>query len=121
MCLQPMTLDPADLLLTKMQVRETIERDVKDALALLVDTAPDVDRVADVLCSDWGWWRTATEVLERVVDGATRLDRADAERVRAWADRLLREVERRPKNVPWRLGARVGDRVRWYEEPEENY
>ena len=117
----PVTLDPADLLLTKLQVRETNERDVKDALALIVDAAPDVDRVADVLCEDWGWWRTATEVLERVVAGATTLGGVDAERVREWAERLRREVDRRPKSLQWRLRARVGDRVRWYEQPEDDY
>lgn len=115
------TLDPADLLLTKLQVRETNERDVKDALALIVDAAPAVDRVADVLCSDWGWWRTVSEVLERVVAGATTLDPAGEARVRAWAERLDAELDRRPKGVQWRLRARIGDRVRWYEEPEEDY
>ena len=31
------------------------------------------------------------------------------------------ELDRRPKGVQWRLRARIGDRVRWYEEPEEDY
>ena len=115
------TLDPADLLLTKLQVRETNDRDVKDALALILDTDPDVGRVADVLCDDWGWWRTVTEVLNRVVAAASTLEVADAERVRAWAERLRSEVDGRPKSVQWRLRARIGDRIRWYEEPDENY
>jgi len=115
------TLDPADLLLTKLQVRETNERDVKDALALILDSGPDVGRVADVLCDDWGWWRTATEVLERVVDGASQLDDDRASRVLTWAERLRSEVARRPKPLQWRVRAKVGDRVRWYAEPEEDY
>lgn len=117
----PVTLDPADLLLTKLQVRETNERDVKDALALILDAEPDIGRVADVLCADWGWWRTATEVLERVVGGASTLEPPQAADVRAWATQLLGEVDRRPKSMPWRMRALVGERVRWYEEPEADY
>ena len=117
----PVTLDPADLLLTKLQVRETNERDAKDALALLVDADPDVGRVADVLCGDWGWWRTATEVLERVVGASHVLDDDVRARVREWTSRLERELERRPRGARWRARARVGDRIRWYDEPEEDY
>ena len=117
----PITLEPADLLLTKLQVRETNERDVKDSLALVVDSQPDVGRIADVLCADWGWWRTATDVLERVGAGAAELDAASAARARTWIERLRHELDTRPKSVAWRLRARVGDRVRWYEEPEDDY
>lgn len=117
----PVTLDPADLLLTKLQVRETNERDVQDALALIVDTEPGVDRIADVLCDDWGWWRTATEVLERVVAGAAWLHEDEAARARAWAMRLRDAIEQRPKSLQWRTRARVGDRVRWYQEPDDDY
>lgn len=114
-------LDAADLLLTKLQVRETNDRDVKDALALLVDAAPDVDRVASLLSEDWGWWRTATEVLERVAAAVDMLDPADAAVARAWIVRLRRELESRPKSVRWRARSLVGERMRWYEEPDENY
>ena len=30
------------------------------------------------------------------------------------------KIHRAPKSTRWRLRSRVGDRVRWYEEPEEN-
>ena len=32
---------------------------------------------------------------------------------------LLELAESAPKGVKWKLRANVGDRVRWYEEPEE--
>ena len=117
----PVTLDPADLLLTKLQVRETNERDVKDALALLVDADPDVGRVADVLCDDWGWWRTTSEVLERVVAASDALDDSGRSRVSEWTARLDRELDARPRSARWRARALVGDRIRWYDEPEDDY
>lgn len=114
-------LDPADLLLTKLQVRETNDRDVKDALALLLDTSPGIDRIVTVLCEDWGWWRTATEVLRRIAAAASMLDPADVGRARDRIDAIERELAVRPKSLRWRTRALLGDRVRWYEEPVEEY
>jgi hypothetical protein len=33
--------------------------------------------------------------------------------------RLRDRIEAEPKSLRWRLRARVGDRVRWYELPED--
>ena len=66
LALDELTLPTADLLLMKLQVFETNERDLLDAIALLIDGDVDLGRVTEVLASDWGWWRTATEVLEKV-------------------------------------------------------
>jgi hypothetical protein len=114
------TLDPADLLLLKLQVIETNERDLKDSSALLLDCPIDFDRVASVLRDDWGWWRTVTDVLRRVEGYATSvvgLDRRSdlLERIRSLED----TIEVASKSRRWRLRARIGDRVRWYELPEE--
>ena len=32
---------------------------------------------------------------------------------------LLAAIEAAPKSIGWRTRARVGERVRWYETPEE--
>jgi hypothetical protein len=118
--LVPLTLDPADLLLTKLQVVETNERDLQDATALLADARIDSERVAAVLAADWGWWRTATEVLGRVTDYSTRLaDRVVCERAVGAAAELRETIDRHPKSRRWKLRARVGERVRWYDLPEE--
>jgi hypothetical protein len=116
----PLTLDTADLLLSKLQVVETNERDLKDAVALLADGDVDEDRIATVLASDWGWWRTSTEVLGRVEDFVAGLpDDALRERASAAIGSLEAAIERQPKSLRWKARARVGDRVRWYELPDE--
>ena len=69
----------------KLQVYETNERDLQDAAALLLAGRVDLDRVAEVLAADWGWWRTATEVLDRVGTYAAGI--ADP----AVADEVVRE------------------------------
>jgi hypothetical protein len=123
--LVPRTLTPADLLLTKLQVVEINERDLQDATALLVDqpVGPegiDPVRVVEVLSSDWGWWRTCTRNLDRVAGFARDLDGFEGrEAVGRSVQELRRHIDEAPKSVRWKLRSILGDRVRWYELPEE--
>jgi hypothetical protein len=121
LALDERTLDPADLLLSKLQVVETNERDFLDVAALLADHCIDRDRIVELLCRDWGWWRTATRALDRSAAYIASLP-GFAER-----DKVLRElaelqdtIEAAPKSRGWKMRARIGERVRWYELPEED-
>jgi hypothetical protein len=123
----PPTLAPVDLLLSKLQVVQTNEKDFKDAIALLADhslteddTGIKLSRLTALCSSDWGWWRTVTGVAERTDKYARSLsglngDAQVPEKIRA----ILRELETAPKSRRWKLRARVGERVRWYETPED--
>jgi hypothetical protein len=116
------TLAPVDLLLTKLQVVQTNERDLKDSAALILDCEIDADRLAKLLGSDWGWWRTATEVLGKVdAYVAAQVDFARRDEARAKIARLRQSIDAQPKSMGWRARARIGDRIRWYELPEEDY
>lgn len=127
--LEPGTLPLAEILVTKLQIIQLNEKDVKDVLGLLAGhdvTETDGDavnaaRVADLCAGDWGLWRTITGNLEalRGHAGAYGLDRATRETIERRLDALLARIEDEPKSRAWRLRARVGDRVRWYELPEE--
>jgi hypothetical protein len=118
--LEAMTLPAADLLLMKLQVIQTTERDLQDAVALLVGGAIDVDRITTVLAADWGWWRTATEVLAKVESYASGIADLDVRQGAAKEiDRLRGQIDQAPKGLRWRARAKVGDRARWYELPEE--
>lgn len=120
-----MTLSPADLLLTKLQVVEVNEKDLKDACALLADhpISPDgIDpaRIVEVLGADWGWWRTCTRTLESVVAYARALDGfGGRDRVLRSARELGERIDEAPKSLRWRMRAIVGERMRWHELPEE--
>ena len=122
------TLTAADLLLSKLQVRETNRKDLLDIYALLLDhdfTEDDAGistrRIAEVCQNDWGWWRTVSEVTERAGRSATEIvgggPRSD--RIRAGLETVSKLLEEAPKTRRWRMRSRVGDRVRWYESPEE--
>jgi Uncharacterised nucleotidyltransferase len=124
------TLTPADLLLSKLQVVNTNQKDYKDATAVLADhdiTADDtginINRLNELCAADWGWWRTVTMVAERTHKFVRELAQGPhGESLRHVADRtrhLIAELERAPKSRRWKMRARVGDRMRWHEDPED--
>jgi hypothetical protein len=124
--LERRTLPLADLLLAKLQVVELNERDLKDATAILADHELDADgvdpeRVTEVLSADWGWWRTATATLERVAGYVGDLrDFTGAAAVAGRVGALAERIEAAPKSRRWRMRAKIGERKRWYELPEES-
>ena len=121
------TISLADLLLMKLQVIETNEKDYLDILAILVDQAFTGDEsginlsyIASLTAADWGLWRTVTMVAERADHFARELHGFDQRtRVHDQIRRLLHELESSQKSRAWRLRARVGERKRWYQLPEE--
>jgi hypothetical protein len=129
----PHTLDPTDLLLSKLQIVEINEKDLQDAVYLLsafpVQTGDQPGTIGlewftGVLSEDWGWWRTVSANLDRITSLApadrTGLVPADAafDPVEQ-AGTLRRHADQAPKGLKWRLRSKIGDRVRWYELPEE--
>jgi hypothetical protein len=119
--LDNLTVTATDLLLSKLQVYETNERDLKDAAALLLDGQIDSDYIASVLAHDWGWWRTVTQVLGRLETYAVTLEFDARPRLQQQIAALVDRIAAEPKSRRWKLRARVGDRVRWYELPEEDH
>jgi hypothetical protein len=127
--LEPVTIPLAELLVTKLQIYEINQKDVGDALALLLEhgiAESDGDtinaaRIASLCAADWGLWRTFTGNLRTCGEMMDRFELADGdkERLRGGLRALEDRIEREPKSRRWRLRARVGDRKRWYELPEE--
>lgn len=125
--IRPLTLSPADLTVLKLQVVETNDKDYLDICALFADhdlsddeSGIDIHYIADLTASDWGLWRTLEMVAERSEQFARELPGFDAAEV--VLDRLQRlrgALDTVPKSRGWKLRARVGDRKRWYEIPEE--
>jgi hypothetical protein len=123
----PLTLSPADLTVLKLQVVETNEKDYLDICAIFADHDLSEDDsgvnfiyVADLTSSDWGLWRTLGMVAERSERFALELPGFEKGELVAERLRRLREaMDTVPKTRGWKLRARVGDRKRWYELPEE--
>ncbi len=119
-------LTPADLLLTKMQIVELNMKDLTDVMALLLDhplgegdgEVIDAAYIAALLARDWGLYRTVQLNVDRL-RGAVSQFAVPSDAVGARLDALWQAVDAHPKSVAWRLRARIGDRVRWYELPEQ--
>jgi hypothetical protein len=134
----PHTLSAMDILLSKLQIVELNEKDARDIVHLLAgvpvasqgkDEAGsggpvlDTGRFASLLAGDWGWWRTVTGSLEKlsalVGEKPELLPPGAPHDPLTQAAHLLELARSVPKGVKWKLRANVGDRVRWYELPEE--
>lgn len=120
------TVPLAELLLTKLQIVELNERDERDIYTLCFhhSVGPDGiegDVIAGLCAEDWGLWRTCTRTIERCRTdvGNYELDASARELIDRRLGQLSEEVETAPKSRKWKRRARVGERVRWYQEPEE--
>jgi hypothetical protein len=123
------TLPAAELLMTKLQVVSLNPKDRSDLYALLDgcevaehdDGAINMNRVAQLTAADWGLHHTFELNFTRLRDGLAESSLAPEQQVRI--ERrigvLASAIERTPKSRSWRMRARVGERKRWYEEPEE--
>jgi hypothetical protein len=123
------TVPLAELLLTKLQIVELNEKDVRDTVLLFHghdvadhdDDAVNGARIAELCASDWGLWRTITANLTRCREHLNdySLPDPDSERVGRRLDAVLERIEQEPKSRGWKLRAKIGERKRWYELPEE--
>jgi len=117
---------PSDLLLSKLQIFEMNRKDLVDLTALLLDhpieggsdEAIDAAYVARLTADDWGFYRTLQVNIEKLKATLEDLD-VDRDLVRSRLEEIWKAVEAEPKPLRWRLRAQVGDRVKWYELPEE--
>jgi hypothetical protein len=133
--IEPRTLPLAELVLSKLQVAHINRKDILDGLALLSEyplaptdaAAINVGRIVGLTSSDWGWWRTLTGNLDRcrhflaeeIQPGELDFGRPPRFDPAAQVDALRAAIDAAPKSARWRLRARVGERVQWYQEPEE--
>lgn len=127
----PPTLDLADLLLTKLQVWEINAKDLADITCLLADRplsesgpsegeAIDLARILALTGADWGICHTLERNLREVATFAReRRPTGVAFDPVVQAEALLAAIAAGRKSVGWRVRARIGERVRWYEVPEE--
>ena len=118
------TLSLADLMLTKLQIVEVNEKDMLDVMALFMDF--DVENsdkginsayISDLLANDWGFNKTLDTNLKKMK--AFAIENSFPNIVVERIDRLLTAMEKHPKTFSWKARAMVGERVRWYELPEE--
>jgi hypothetical protein len=123
------TVPIEELLLSKLQVIELNEKDVKDSFAVICDhdIADKDDRetidpgfITRLCGEDWGWYKTLTMNIDKIVGLAEDyLEEGQSELCVERLTRLRRLIEEAPKSTKWKMRARIGEKKRWYNLPEE--
>lgn len=129
LAIEPRTVPLAELLLTKLQIVELNEKDIRDTLALLHDHPvknEDGDtinggRIAALCASDWGLWRTFTGNLEELRGRIQNYDLSEEgkKNVEERINALRERIDEESKTFGWKARSKIGERKRWYELPEE--
>jgi hypothetical protein len=124
------TLPAAELLLTKLQIAEVNRKDLSDVAMLLWDHEPgsadgpdglNLDRITHLAAADWGLYTTLTDNLTAATALLPELvpHAGDRDRITTRVSTITSALARAPKTTAWKLRAKLGRRVRWYQTPEE--
>lgn len=121
------TITPTQLLLSKLQIVELNEKDVRDLVTMLLDwplgtddSAINETTLSRIFGSDWGLATTSEDTLEKVRVHAVQYLSADEEAiVHSRIDALEQLMRTAPKTMKFRVRERIGRKVPWYEVPEE--
>ncbi len=123
-------LNPTDLFLTKIQIIEMNKKDIYDLGLLLIDidTGNDDSKVLDLLylarlcAKDWGWYKTITKnvaELKHYYVNSPDFSPAHKERVIQSLDLIAAEIRKHPKSMAWKTRNMIGEKVQWYNLPED--
>jgi len=128
---EPLTIPLAELFLSKAQIVQLNRKDVMDLLSLLLyhEVGPadegtiNSDLITELCAKDWGLYTTVSLNVEKL---RTLLDKdevslapGEVETIKRRLANLQKAMDDAPKSMAWKMRARVGTRVRWYEEVEE--
>ena len=126
------TIPLAELLLEKMQIVQINEKDIKDAIILILghEIADDDNEhingkyVASLLASDWGLYYTTLTNLDKVKSLSMKYDQlSETEKgiISSRIDSLIKQIDEQPKGSKWKLRARIGTKRKWYTDVEERF
>lgn len=124
------TIPITELVLEKLQIVRINEKDIKDLIVLFLaheigesgsDTV-DAKYIAKLLSKDWGFYYTVSSNLKKLEPMTKKYEVLNEDfrrEVLSKARRLEEYIEREPKNTKWKIRAKVGPSVSWYNEVEE--
>src|SRR5208282_4140008 len=117
------TIPLADLLATKLQVVHITEREYRDIIALVHDHETiNGLRLAQLCSEDWGIYKTFSINIGFVMMALKefQLDSEYESVARKHLEELTSRIENVPKTTGWKIRARIGEKKRWYELPEDD-
>ena len=123
----PYCVSLTDLLLQKLQIVNINDKDLKDAMLLLL-AAPigenennriNVNYLTKLLSDDWGFYYTSIMNLNKVqaaIYGVPVLSDQDRLLIKENAETLIKSIEMAPKTGKWKGSAKTGTSKIWYKE-----
>jgi hypothetical protein len=82
----------------------------------------NANQVAKTLANEWGFYYSVTSNFTKVKEFANKCDALPSEdrmAVTQRIDKLNKIIEETPKSLAWRLRAKAGPAVKWYNVVEE--
>lgn len=125
--IHPTCVSLTDLLLQKMQIVQINDKDLKDAMLLLL-AGPlaessregiELEYLARRMSDDWGFYYTTTTNLERTKSAAQKVAVLSDEMrsvICQKADAIIAAINAEPKSWKWKLRAKTGSKKIWYKE-----
>jgi hypothetical protein len=123
----PYCVSLADLMLQKLQIVQINDKDLKDAMLLLLaapisdsdDGKINVKYLGKIFSEDWGFYYTATTNLRKIKEamgGVPALSDPQRAVIAEKVDALLKYIEDVPKSGKWKGRAKTGTSRPWYQE-----
>jgi hypothetical protein len=116
-----------DLLLQKLQIVKINDKDLKDAMLLLLagqlgendKDKINIKYVAKLMSEDWGFYYTSIMNLNKVqaaVYGVPALSEQERLLINENAETIIKIIEMEPKSGKWKGRAKTGTNKIWYKE-----
>jgi hypothetical protein len=121
------TISLVDLLLSKLQIVQLTEKDIKDMVVLVAEhdlgtgdrEKIDLNYLLQLTRNDWGLNYTVSTNLGKVREFLDTLEALDNQTRKLVAERLktmLQKMDAEPKTLRWKARASIGTRMKWYED-----
>ena len=125
--IHPYCVSLTDLHLQKLQIVQLNDKDLKDAILLLLagdlgerdDKMINTSYLSKIFSEDWGFYHTATTNLAHVKEMSASISALSASQIVtivAKIDQLNHIIEASPKSGKWIGRAKIGSKKIWYNE-----
>lgn len=126
-----LTIPREALLLHKLQIVSLTSGDLLDLGVLLHlfdfepgDTGFNLEQLLNPLAADWGFCHTVERNLSRIAEhagggGYAALGADAGSRIAARAATFARTISAAPKSMRWKLRARIGERIQWWQDVDD--
>ena len=125
--IHPYCVSLTDLLLQKLQIVKINDKDLKDAMLLLLagqigegdNNRVNLKYIARLMAYDWGFYYTSIMNLNKIqaaVNGVPAVSEQERIIISEKAEAVIKIIENEPKSGKWKSRAKTGTSKIWYKE-----